>query len=194
MSAVEELDKLKKLHADGTITDEQYERAKAKLEEETEHEERDAPRDTDERAEADEREERRPRRRSRRDEDAEDDHDRRLSPKARRKRVREWSTFLHLSLFASYAVPLGGIIAPIVIWQTQKDELPELNEHGKNAVNWIISFIIYATISVALCFVFVGFVLLPLVFALNIVFPIVAAMKANEGRVWKYPLAIPFLT
>ena len=72
--------------------------------------------------------------------------------------------------------------------------MPELDEHGKNAVNWLISFILYAAISGALCFVLIGFVLLPVVLILNIVFPIIAAMKANEGRVWKYPLAIPFLT
>ena len=99
---------------------------------------------------------------------------------------------LHLSLLAGHAVALGGIIAPIVIWQVKKDEMPELDEHGKNAVNWVISFVIYAAISAVLCLVVVGFVLLPAVLILNIVFPIIAAVKASEGRVWKYPLAIQF--
>jgi uncharacterized Tic20 family protein len=99
---------------------------------------------------------------------------------------------LHLSLFAGHTIPLGGIIAPIVIWQVKKDEMPEIDEHGRNAANWVISNIIYLAVCIALCFVFVGIPLLIALAVLNVVFPAVAAIKANEGQVWKYPLAIPF--
>jgi len=187
MSVAEELAKLKKMLDDGTITEEQYERARAKLLDEAENpaKEEDAP---DERR-------RRPRRRRRREDDDyryEDEYE--PSPRERRKKARDWCMFLHLSLFAGHTVPMGGIIVPIIIWQTQKDEMPEIDEHGKNAVNWIISSMLYTVICIALCFVFVGFVLLPILVVLNIVFPIIAAVKANEGQVWKYPLAIPFFT
>ncbi len=186
MGVAEELDKLKRMRDDGTITEEQYERAVAELEEER-AESRVRRRDRDE-GEADEYEERRPRRRSRRDEVEE------LSPRELKKKSREWAMVLHLSLLAGHSVPLGGIIAPIILWQMKKDELPNIDEHGKNAVNWMISSILYLIISLALCFVFVGFALLPVVSVLMIVFPIIAAVKASEGRVWKYPLAIPFLS
>jgi uncharacterized Tic20 family protein len=99
---------------------------------------------------------------------------------------------LHLSLFAGHTIPLGGIIAPIVIWQVKKDEMPEVDEHGKNAVNWVLSFLLYALLCVPLVFVIVGIPLLIVLAVLNVVFPIIAAVKANEGRVWRYPLAIPF--
>ena len=174
MSAAEELDKLKKLHDDGTITDEQYERARAKL----------LDKEHDDRAERDDKE-RRPRRRDELDEDERD-------PRVPRKKVREWCMLLHLSLFAGHTVPLGGIIAPIVIWQVKKDEMPELDQHGKNAVNWVLSSLIYILICVPLIFVIVGIPLLIVLAVLNIVFPIIAAVKANEGQVWKYPLAIRF--
>jgi uncharacterized Tic20 family protein len=213
MSAAEELDKLKKLHAAGTITDEQYERAKAKLEAEMavgarDERTEDKPRACDNRAEPreerrDPREERKARREPRpwrrddrddRDEDEDDYDERRPSAGRHRKQVREWGTVLHLSVVLGHvAVALGGIIAPIVIWQMKKDELPELDEHGKNAVNWVLSFLTYMGISIVLCFVLIGFVLLPVVLLMNLVFPIIAAIKANEGRVWKYPLAIRFL-
>ncbi len=104
----------------------------------------------------------------------------------------QWAMLLHLSLLAGHVVPFGGVIAPIVIWQTKKDEMPELDEHGKNAVNWLLSAIIYALVCIPLCFIVVGFVLLFALAVLHVVFPIIAAVKANEGRVWKYPLAIPF--
>ena len=178
MSVADELKKLKEMREDGTISDEQYERAKAKLLDE----EGDLP-DHDEREEE---EERRPRRRRDYDEDRE------LSPRARRKNVRDWCMVLHLSLFAGHAVPFGGIIAPIVIWQSKKEEMPEIDEHGKNAVNWLISAFLYALICIPLCFIIVGFALLIVLAVLHVVFPIIAAVKASEGRVWKYPMAIPF--
>jgi uncharacterized Tic20 family protein len=186
MTAAEELEKLRKLHAEGTITDEQYERARARL---LEKEEVDEPpvADLDE-----ERPERRPRRyRDACDDGDEEEYSRRA--RRRKKQAREWCMFLHLSLFAGHAVPLGGIVAPIVLWQMKKDELPGVDEHGRNAVNWVISSVIYLAISVALCFVFVGIPLLIVLAALNVVFPVIAAIKANEGVAWKYPLAIPFL-
>jgi uncharacterized Tic20 family protein len=210
MSVAEELDKLKKLLDDGTITDEQYERARAKLLEKQQDEQNEQAKETrEEPADKDEREERETRSRKKRkalrryrdrDEDYDDDDDdddyarRRSRRRRRRKETREWCMFLHLSLFAGHAVPLGGIIAPIIIWQVQKEKMPEIDEHGKNAVNWIISSILYTLICIPLCFVGVGFVLLIVLAVLHMVFPIIAAMKANEGRVWQYPLAIPFLS
>lgn len=192
MSVAEELDKLKRMRDDGTITEEQYQRAVAELDEgreEPRSSRRRRDRDEDE-YEDDEYEERRPRRRSRgrRDEVEE------LSPRELRKKSREWAMVLHLSLFAGHSIPFGGIIAPILIWQMKKDELPKLDQHGKNAMNWVISSIIYAIICVPLCFVIVGIPLLIVLGVLGIVFPIVAAVKANEGTAWKYPLAIPFFS
>src|SRR5437762_1899551 len=109
MTVAEELDKLRKLHESGTITDEQYERAKAKLLDEERDGERD--REDDRRdEEREERDERRPRRRDRRDDyDDEDDYDRRPSPRARRKKAREMCMILHLSLLAGHVVAFGGI-------------------------------------------------------------------------------------
>jgi len=51
--------------------------------------------------------------------------------------TRQWALYLHLSILTGYAVPIAGWVAPIVIWQIKKDQLPGLDAHGKNAVNWI---------------------------------------------------------
>jgi len=110
------------------------------------------------------------------------------------QQTRQWALVLHLSQFAGYVVPFGGFIVPILIWQFKKDELPGLDEHGKNCVNWIISKLFYLTISILLCIVVIG---IPMVIALAlciIVFPIIAAVKASSGETWKYPCAIAFFT
>lgn len=114
------------------------------------------------------------------------------SPAAVEEETRRWALILHLSQLAGYLLPLAGIIAPILIWQLKKTDLPGLDAHGKAVCNWIISALLYGIISVVLMIVLIGIPLLIVLGVLGIVFPIIGGIKANAGEVWKYPLAIPF--
>ena len=99
---------------------------------------------------------------------------------------------LHLSQLLNCCVPPCGIIAPIVMWAIGKDKNVQIDQHGKIALNWIISCFIYWIITAVLCVVLIGFLLVPVLLVLTIVFPIIGAVKANDGVAWKYPLCIPF--
>jgi uncharacterized Tic20 family protein len=115
-----------------------------------------------------------------------------LSSSEIEQQTRQWAMFLHLSVLAGLVVPVAGLVVPIVIWQIQKASLPGIDVHGKNAVNWIISALIYFVCCIPLFFVIIGIPLVIALMVLNIVFPIIAGIKANNGEVWKYPLAITF--
>jgi hypothetical protein len=104
-----------------------------------------------------------------------------------------WAMILHLSLLAGSIVPLAGWVVPILIWQIKKTEMPALDPHGKVVVNWILSSLIYGAVSAILIFVLIGIPLLIVLALLGIIFPIIGAIKANDGVVWRYPLSIPFL-
>ena len=106
---------------------------------------------------------------------------------------RQWGLFLHLSQFAAFIVPILGLVAPIILWQIKKDEIPALDAHGKMVTNWIISSFIYSIISIVLMFVLVGFFTFLALLVMSVVFPIVGAIKANNGELWEYPLTIKFL-
>ena len=95
---------------------------------------------------------------------------------------RQMGLFLHLSQLANIILFPLGIVVPIILWQTQKEKIPALDEHGKMVVNWMISHLIYAVVSFVLVFVIIG-----------IIFPIIGAVKANNGELWQYPLTIKFL-
>lgn len=106
---------------------------------------------------------------------------------------KQMGMFIHLSrLLDAFIFPVGAIVT-IVLWQTQKDKMPALDAHGKNATNWMISSFIYSFVSLLLMFVLIGFLLFPIVWVLMIVFPIIAGIKANNGEYWEYPLTIKFL-
>ena len=99
---------------------------------------------------------------------------------------------LHLSQFLGFLIPLGGIIAPVVMWAIAKDKCAQVDQHGRIVLNWVISCLIYFVIALVLCFVIIGAAFIFVLLILDIVFPIIGAIKANKGTAWKYPLSIPF--
>jgi uncharacterized Tic20 family protein len=106
---------------------------------------------------------------------------------------RQMGMFLHLSQLANVFLFPVGIILPIVLWQTQKEKIPALDAHGKMVANWMISSTIYAFVSIILCFVLIGFVLLLGLALVGVIFPIIGGVKANNGELWEYPLVIRFI-
>lgn len=106
---------------------------------------------------------------------------------------KQMGMFLHLSGLAFALIWPLGVIAPIILWQTQKDKMPALDSHGKMVTNWMISCSIYFIVSFVLMFVLIGFLTIFVVWLLAIVFPIIAGIKANNGELWSYPLTIKFL-
>ncbi len=104
---------------------------------------------------------------------------------------------VHLSAFAGLYVPMGNIIAPLIIWLLKRDQSPEIDQHGKESVNFQISMFIYiaglAVITFFLIFIVIGFLLIPviaLLFLADIVLVIIASIKANDGQPYRYPLTI----
>jgi len=85
----------------------------------------------------------------------------------------------------------SGWLGPLIILLATKEE--SVKNHSRVALNWQISFLIYGLVSALLALILIGFFLLPVLFILDIVFCIIAAIKANRGELWQYPLSIPFL-
>jgi uncharacterized Tic20 family protein len=108
-------------------------------------------------------------------------------------KTNQWAMLLHLSQLLTYLTFGLGVIAPILIWQIKKSQMPELDAHGKIVVNWIISALIYGVVCFVLSFVVIGFFLGVALGAVAVIFPIVGGLKASNGEAWKYPLSITFL-
>jgi len=111
--------------------------------------------------------------------------------------VQQWAMLLHLSQLLVFVVPPFGLVVPFVIWQLKKADMPELDMHGKAVANWILSELVYFVVSMILFVTVIGIVigvpLLLTVIALAPVFPIIGAVKASHGYVWRYPLSIRFI-
>lgn len=56
------------------------------------------------------------------------------------------ATFIHLSTFSRFLIPFGNFIGPIVLWIANKEKSEFVDEHGKQAINFQISILLYAII------------------------------------------------
>ena len=110
------------------------------------------------------------------------------------KQAHTWGMLCHLLAFAGFVgIPFGNILGPLVIWLIKKDEMPFVDDQGKEVLNFQISITIYAIVSGILLLVFIGFLLLPAVLIFGFVMTIIGAIKANGGERYRYPFTIRFL-
>jgi len=107
--------------------------------------------------------------------------------------VKTFLTVLHLSQFAGFVLPGAGLILPIIMWAVNKDLHEDIDKHGKVIVNWILSALIYSVICGILTVVVVGVVGLIAIALCGLIFPIVGAVNANNGKLWPYPLSIKLI-
>ena len=105
--------------------------------------------------------------------------------------VKTWNVLCHATALAGFFVPWAGhILGPLIIWLAKRGDSPEIDEHGKESLNFQISMLIYNVIAGVLCLVLIGFVILGILHILNLVLVIVASIQASEGKFYRYPLTI----
>lgn len=132
------------------------------------------------------------------------------------------AALIHLSGLAKYVFPFAGIIVPLLIWQSKRHESKYNDDHGKAAVNFNISMMVYTFI---LCLLFAipiislildavsrgeqfenapplglltSIIIIGIVFFIASLFEfiliILASVKASNGQAYKYPLTIKFIS
>ncbi|MFT6341045.1 MAG: putative Tic20 family protein [Alcanivorax sp.] len=96
----------------------------------------------------------------------------------------------HLLALAGLVVPFGNILGPLIMWLVKKDQSSFVDDQGKEALNFNITISIAGFIAFLLMFVVIGGLLLPIIGIFWLVMTIIAAVKANGGERYRYPLTI----
>ena len=107
---------------------------------------------------------------------------------------RNWGMACHLSAFAGCFFPFGSLIGPLIIWLAKKNEFSFVDEQGKEALNFQLTMLIAKCVSAILIIIFVGIIFLGVLVIIDLVFTIIAAIKASEGISYRYPFAIRLIT
>jgi uncharacterized Tic20 family protein len=104
-------------------------------------------------------------------------------------------TITHLTQLLTYFIGFGGLIVPLIIWLNSRNTVDGMNEHGKAIVNFQLSLILYAVLSIP-AILLLGLGILTLIFTaiLGFVLPIVNAVRASNGEAPSTFLTIPFIS
>jgi uncharacterized Tic20 family protein len=109
--------------------------------------------------------------------------------------VRTWSVLCHASaLLGLFFHFFGHLLGPLIVWLIKRDMSPEIDANGKESLNFQISMLIYDVIAGILCIVVIGIPMLIALWILNTVFVIIASVKTSEGKFYRYPFTIRFLS
>lgn len=98
----------------------------------------------------------------------------------------QWASFAHLG-------GVLGILPALIIWLIFKDRGPFTNVEGKEALNFQITMVIAEVVGYILWAVLIGFLIVPAVYIIRIIFSILGFLKAKDGVNYRYPLAIRFI-
>jgi uncharacterized Tic20 family protein len=99
-----------------------------------------------------------------------------------------WSILIHIGGI------VFGFVAPLIGYLVLKDRGPFVREHSASALNFQLTMLIGYVIGTITVFILIGFFILMAVWVLTIVFSILAAVAANPGRYYTYPLSIKFVS
>ena len=106
--------------------------------------------------------------------------------------ARMWAMLAHLSALTGIFTVVGSVVGPLIVWQIQKEKSAFIDYHGKEALNFNITVAIAAAVSFILMFILIGIFLLWVIGTAWLVFTIIAAIKANNGEYYRYPVSIRF--
>jgi len=127
---------------------------------------------------------------------------------------RTWAVVAHLAALTGHLIPFGSLVGPLVIWLVKRDESAFVNEHGKEAVNFQLSAMVYGILYLTVAFAVISAGLhagivanlaaLPslysviavgmLLWLIWTVCVIVGAVTAAGGKPFRYPLSIRFIS
>lgn len=98
------------------------------------------------------------------------------------KDSRTFAMLCHLlGLFTSF-------LGPLIIWLIKKDQDKFVDDQGKEALNFQITFIIAWVVGFLSILICIGVILLPAIAICNLIFCIMGAVKANNGELYRYPV------
>lgn len=109
---------------------------------------------------------------------------------------RTWAMFCHLAALSAFFTGIGMLLGPLIVWLIKKDEMPFVDDQGKEALNFNITMLLVAVVLGMFTLITLGIgalITVPLGILIGLVWlivTIVAAIKANDGEYYRYPFAL----
>ncbi len=111
-----------------------------------------------------------------------------------RSEEKTWAMGAHLMAFLGFFLPFGNLIGPLIFYLWKRQESEFVADQAMEALNFQLTVTIAFLLGFMALFIVIGVVLLPLIAIANIVFIIIAALKANQGERYRYPYTLRLLS
>src|SRR5215207_8276956 len=105
---------------------------------------------------------------------------------------RLWGMLAHLLSFVAAYIALG-FVAPLVVLLVFGPRSAYVRAHAVESLNFNLSWLLYAIVSVVLIFIGIGILLLIALGLAYLVLIVIASVRANAGEFFRYPLTIRFI-
>lgn len=86
-----------------------------------------------------------------------------------------------------------GFLAPLIIYLIKKDDSKYIGEQAKESLNFQLTMMIAYIVSFFLMFILIGIFLMVVLHVFRLVVCIIATIKSNEGKMYRYPFTIRFI-
>lgn len=96
----------------------------------------------------------------------------------------------NLGMLAHLLGIFTGFVGALVIWLVRKEQGGFAADEAREALNFQITMAIALAASVLLKLVLIGFLLFPIVFVVNFIFCVIAAISVSKGKAYRYPFAL----
>ncbi|MBL0165093.1 MAG: DUF4870 domain-containing protein [Xanthomonadales bacterium] len=109
---------------------------------------------------------------------------------------RTWALLGHLSALSAFITGFGCVLGPLIVWLVKRDTLPFAGDQAKEALNFNITVMIGGAALILFTIITFGIgalLAVPLGFALFfywLIFTIIAAINANNGVRYRYPMTL----
>jgi uncharacterized Tic20 family protein len=108
--------------------------------------------------------------------------------------ARTWAMLCHLTSLSWLFTGVGGLVGPLICWLVKKNDHPFIDQNGKESVNFQLSMYLYGVVGTALIFCFfIGIPVLIVLAVVDVIFVIIASVKASKGEAYRYPMTIRFI-
>jgi len=98
----------------------------------------------------------------------------------------------HLLTFLT-SVFVAGFVPPLIIYLWKKEDSKYIAEHAKESLNFQLTLLICYFVAGLATLILIGFVLLGIVALIQLILVIIAALKASDNVIYRYPLSIKFV-
>ena len=106
---------------------------------------------------------------------------------------KTWGVLVHASALSGLFVPFGNVLGPLVVWLLKKDESRFVDESGREALNFQLTWTGLMFVALLTVVVGIGLLLVPLLGLAWLVLVVLATVRASEREVYDYPLTLDLL-